>query len=50
MGVVSGWWLVASGRLGARGLAGGAALGRGDTLILAFSHEGRRDPLVGICT
>ena len=22
-----------------------AALGRGDTLILAFSHEGRRDPL-----
>ena len=26
-------------------LAGGAALARGDTLILAFSHEGRRDPL-----
>jgi len=23
-----------------------AALARGDTLILAFSHEGRRDPMV----
>ena len=30
--------------------AGGAALARGDTLILAFSRKGRRDPLVGICT
>ena len=28
--------------------AGGAALARGDTLILAFSHKGRRDPLAGI--
>ena len=27
-----------------------AALARGDTLILTFSHKGRRDPLVGICT
>ena len=27
-----------------------AALARGDTLILAFSHEGRRDPLTAICT
>ena len=26
-----------------------AALARGDTLILAFSRKGRRDPLVGIC-
>ena len=31
-------------------LAGGAALARGDTLILAFSHKGRRDPLTAICT
>ena len=27
-----------------------AALARGDTLILAFSHKGRRDPLTAICT
>ena len=26
-----------------------AALARGDTLILAFSHKGRRDPLTAIC-
>ena len=31
-------------------LAGGAALARGDTLILAFSHKGRRDPLAAIHT
>ena len=30
-------------------LAHNAALARGDTLILAFSHEGRRDPLASIC-
>ena len=29
-------------------LARNAALGRGDTLILAFSREGRRDPLAGV--
>ena len=27
-----------------------AALARGGTLILAFSHKGRRDPLVAVCT
>ena len=27
-----------------------AALARGDTLILAFSHKGRRDPLTAIHT
>ena len=27
-----------------------AALARGDTLILAFSHKGRRDPLTAIYT
>ena len=27
-----------------------AALARGDTLILTFSHKGRRDPLTAICT
>ena len=27
-----------------------AALARVDTLILAFSHKGRRDPLAVICT
>ena len=27
-----------------------AALTRADTLILAFSHKGRRDPLTAICT
>ena len=27
-----------------------AALARGDTLILAFSHKGRRDPLTAVCT
>jgi len=33
-------------RPGSAGVAArNAALGRGDTLILAFSHEGRRDPL-----
>ena len=37
--------------LGSAGvLARNAALARGDTLILAFSHEGRRDPLAAICT
>ena len=31
-------------------LARNAALARADTLILAFSHKGRRDPLVAIRT
>ena len=31
-------------------LARNAALARGDTLILAFSHKGRRDPLAAIHT
>ena len=43
-----------AGQVRAAGSAGvparNTARKRGDTLILAFSHKGRRDPLVGICT
>ena len=54
-GLAAGVWIPAfagmtGGRAGwERGRpARNAALARGDTLILAFSHKGRRDPLVGI--
>ena len=40
------WWIDFPGSAGV--LARNAALVRGDTLILAFSHEGRRDPLAAI--
>ena len=36
--------------LGRGRLARNAALARGDTIILAFCHKGRRDPLTAICT
>ena len=61
--VVSGWWLVVSGRLGAalvcrrRGLDARGTLtlalsrkGRGDLLAsaLALSRKGKREPLIGL--
>ena len=55
--IVSGWWLVVRGwgaggvsRLGARASRPQSRACARRTLILAFSHKGRRDPLAAVCT